>query len=284
MAANTTANESLTAEIVASTIVPYVQQRSTFLSIPGLRIFDSPTGEQVRVPRMTGLGGAVTYVSEGSVIPDVTPVTDDLVLMPDSVHSFKTLIKVSEELVAQSVVSIEGAFTSALVEATANAIDSSLWAGAGSGGAPTGLTGFSGNVNAGTVAGTALASGHLFDMQEVALDNFLEYSGLVWALSPANFTRIRKMTDNYGARVLQPSLAAGAPDTILGSRFVVSTHIGDDGIWLFDPTKIAVGRGPTEVRVLTETFAYYGLVAYRVQGKVDVLPMVDEAVIALTIS
>lgn len=283
MAASVGSNGTLTADQVQRFLVQPLTQASTFLRL-NTPMFVS-NGEPIKVPTLTSMG-TPTYIAEGSAISDVSPVTSEVELLSSSVYSIKVLAKVSNELVRQSVVNVEAAFSQKLVSDVTRVLDSALWAGStATTGSPIGLFSMTGFTNAGTVAGTALASGDLFDMEADYLTASADEASAVWALSPTNFTRIRKMTDNYGARVLQPSLAEGAPGTLLGKPYVVSTHIPDTAIALFDRNQIAVGMDSrASITVLDQTFADYDQTAYRVTARYDVKPLNAAAIVRLAIS
>lgn len=282
MANDTITNATLTQDVVERLLINPLTQSSTYLNV-GFPIFTS-NGEPIKVPTLTSLG-TPGYIAQGSAIAEVDATTSEIELLPSTVFSIKTITRVSNELLRQGVVNVEAAFSTKLVSDVTRVLDAAMWNGAGSAGAPLGMVGFAGSTNAGTVAGTALASGDLFDVQEVAMDAYLDLPRLTWAMSPANFTRIRKMTDAYGGRVMQPSLAAGAPGTILGSGYVVSTHIPDTAILLFDRSQVAVGMDSrASITILDQTYADYDQVGIRVVARYDTAAMNPTAVVKLTIS
>ena len=282
MAASISANSTLTQDAVQRILINPLTQKSSYLSL-GFPTFSS-NGEPIKVPTLTSLG-TPGYVAEGSAIPDVTATTSEVEFLPSSVLAIKVLARMSNELVRAAVVNVEQAFSTKLVSDVTRVLDAAMWDGAGTGGAPLGMARFAGNVNSGTVAGTALASGNLIDMQEDALDNYLDFNALAWAVSPSNWTRIRKMTDNYGARILQPSLAEGAPGTLLGNPYVVSSHVPAGSILLFDRTQVGVGFDQrASITILDQTFADYDQVAVRVTARYDTAALNPGAVIQLHVS
>ncbi len=282
MPATTGANPTLTQDQVQRILIAPLQQSSTFLLL-GCPTFTS-NGEPIHLPRLDSYGTA-SYTTQGSAIGELNPTTSEVVLLASTVSSLKAISRVSNELVRQSVVNIESAFSLALVTNLSKTLDAALWNGAGTAGAPLGLFGFTGFTNAGSVAGTALASADLFNMDEKYQLAFSSASAARWGISPANFTRIRKMTDNYGARILQPSLAEGAPSTILGYPYTVSAHIPDTAIALFDKDQVAVGMDTNaSITILDQTYADYDQVGIRVIARYDVKPLNVASVVKLTIS
>ena len=283
MASSTTiSNSTLTQDQVERLLIMPLQERSTYLS-QGFPTFVSD-GEPIKVPSLSSLGTA-GYVAQGSAIPEVAATTSEIELLPSTVQSTKIIARMSNELVRQSVVNVESAFSMKLVRDVSDFLDAAMWNGDGTGGAPTGMTNFSNNVNAGTAAGTAITSDDLYDMHELAMTNNLADDALRWAMSPATFTIIRKLSDNYGQRILQPSLAAGAPSTLLGRPFVVTNNVPDTSLLLFDRSQIAVGMDQrASVTLLSETYAAYDEVAVRVVARYDTAKMNDDAVVQLTIT
>ncbi len=278
--ANTTAlNSTLTAAETERLLVLPLEQESTYLRV-GFPVFTS-NGEPIKVPSLTSMG-TPTYVTEGSAIPEVSASTSEIELLPSSVKSVKTISKVSSELIRQSVVAIESAFSMKMTADVARILDAALWNGDGTGGAPTGICNFSGITSVGTAAGTVSVD-DLYDMQEAAMDAYVMPTEMTWALSPANFTRIRKLSDSTDVKFLTPSLAAGAPATLLGSPYVVTSHMPDDQILLFDRNQVAVGMDTrASITILDQTYASTDEVGIRIVARYDTQPMNAEAVVSLS--
>lgn len=283
MASSTTlANSTLTRDMVEQILIQPLQERSTYLQ-QGFPTFVS-NGEPIKIPSLSNLGTA-SYVAEGSAIPEVSASTSEIELLPSSVQATKIIARMSNELVRQSVVNVESAFSMKLVRDVSDFLDAAMWNGDGTNGAPTGMANFANNVNAGTVAGTALSADDLFDVHELAMANNLADDALRFAVSPATFTIIRKLSDNYGSRILQPSLAAGAPSTLLGRPYVVSNNVPDTSLLLFDRSQIAVGMDQrASITLLTETYASYDETAVRVVARYDTAKMNADAVVQLHIT
>lgn len=281
--ANTISNATLTQDQVERLLINPLQERSTYMA-QGFPVFTS-NGEPIKLPRLTSFGTA-TFVAQGTAIPVVNATTDEVALLPNTVQSIKVLARMSNELVRQSVVNVESAFSRKLVDDVSKVLDEAMWAGGtATTGSPVGMANFPGNVNAGTAAGTAVDSDDLFDMEELGYENNLAMDVARWAMSPKTFTRIRKLTDNYGQRILQPALSEGAPPTLLGHPYTVTTHVPDSSLLLFDPTQIAVGMDQrASITILDQTFADFDEVAIRVTARYDTKPMNDDAVVQLNIT
>jgi HK97 family phage major capsid protein len=283
MASSTITNNTLTQDQVERLLIMPLQERSTYLQ-QGFPTFVS-NGEAIKIPSLSSLGTA-TYVAEGTAIPQVTATTSEIELLPSTVRSVKTLARMSNELVRQSVVSVESAFSMKLVRDVSDFLDNAMWqGGTATPGSPIGMVNFPNNRNAGTAAGTALTSDLLFDMHELAMESNLSDDDLRWAMSPKTFTIIRKLSDSYGQRVLQPSLAVGAPSTLLGRPYTVTTNVPDTDLLLFDRSQIAVGMDQrASITLLTETFGDFDQVAVRCVARYDTAPMNDDSVVQLKIT
>jgi len=279
MSNNTTSNATLTKDQVESLLIMPLQQASTYMA-QGFPMFVS-NGEPIKVPSLSTMG-TPTYVAEGSAIPEVSASTSEIELLPSDVHSVKIITRVSRELMRQSVVNVDNAFSMKMVSDVARVLDAAMWNGAGTAGAPLGIAKFAGVTSAGTAAGTVTAD-TLYDMQELAFDAHVDFSRARWAMSPKNLTRVRKLEDSTGQKFLAPSLASGVPATLLGSGYTVTTHLPDDVILFFDPAQVAIGMDDrASVTILDQTFAEYDEVGLRVTARYDTAPLNATAVVKLS--
>ena len=283
MSLDTISNATLTQAQVMRMLIEPLRNQSTYLR-QGFPTFTS-NGEPIKVPSLTSVGTA-TFITQGSAIAEATASTSEIELLPSTVYSVKRILRMSNEVVRQAVIGVESAFSTALVNDVAEVLDKAMWnGGTATTGSPIGMVNFSGSTNAGTVAGTALASGNLYDMDELALVNKLEADALRWAMSPKTFTFVRKMSDNYGQRILAPALSDAAPATILGHPYVVTNHVPDTALLLFDRTKIAVGMDQrASITLLDQTYAAYDEIAIRVTARYDTKSMYSAAVVKLNLS
>ena len=283
MSVNLTANSSLTAEQVEHVLLGPLRQRSTFLAA-GFLPFSS-NGEPIRIPALSAFGTA-SFVAEGDPIPEHAATTTDVVLLESTVHAVKSLLRISNETISQSFLDVQSEFAAQLVADAARKVDAALWAGGtATAGSPIGVANWTGVTSSGTVAGTALASGDLFTMEETAALQFTDASASLWAISPRNFTRIRNMADNTGARLLAPSLADGAPATLLGKAYIITTHLPDSGIWLLDRSQVAVGLDRSaSVSWHPDRYAEYDETAVRITLRVDTKPLHAAACVKLSIT
>src|SRR5438445_749167 len=104
-------NSTLLASQVASLLIQPLEQASTFLAA-GPQIIDS--AGPVRVPRIAS-GTSAAFTAAGAQITDSNATFDEVQLLPSTLKGIKTLTKVSNELIRQSVVGLEAVLRSRLV-------------------------------------------------------------------------------------------------------------------------------------------------------------------------
>jgi len=279
MANTTSTNPTLTRDQVEAILVLPLTQASTYMSA-GFPVFVS-NGEPIKVPSLQSMGTA-GYVAEGAQIPQVSASTNEIELLASTVHAVKIITRVSRELMRQSVVNIENTFSTKMVSDVSRILDEALWNGAGTGGAPLGLAKFTGITSAGTAGGTVTPN-LLYEMQELALDENIDFPQARWAMSPKNLTRIRKLADSTGQKFLAPSLAAGAPATLLGNAYTVTNHLPDDLILFFDPAQVAIGMDDrASISLLDQTYADYDEIGIRVTARYDTKALNPKAIVKLS--
>jgi len=279
MSNTTISNATLTKDQVESLLIMPLQQTSTYMN-QGFPMFVS-NGEPIKVPSLSSMG-TPTYVAEGTAIPEVSASTSEISLLPSTVHSVKIISRVSRELMRQSVVNVDNAFSMKMVSDVARVLDAAMWNGAGTAGAPLGIANFADVTSAGTAAGTVTAD-TFYDIQELAFDEHVDFGRARWAMSPKNLTRVRKLEDSTGQKFLTPSLASGAPATLLGCGYTVTTHLPDDIILFFDPAQVAIGMDDrASVTVLDQTYADYDEIGLRVTARYDTAPLNASAVVKLS--
>lgn len=284
MAESTLNAPQLTAEQVQRILIQPLESQSVFLAA-GPRVFDT-NGSQIRIPKLGGPTVA-PWVGENEQIPTTDVSFDEIVLLPSTMKSVKTLTRFSNELARQSVVNLTTALQARLVKDVADAIDVQLLAGNGDGvSMPKGLINYAGTqiIN---VGGT-LSLDHLLDAWGAALSANVAMSNLKWFLRPETFTALRKLKTTTGEYLLQADPTAdgifrlwGAPVTVT-PRIPTDTKTSTTQAVLVDMSQIAVARDMApSVTVLTETFADYDQLALRVIARYDAAPMNPAAVVLL---
>src|SRR5690625_1445787 len=124
MVLSTDTNPELTRDQVATMLTEPLQRFSTFLEAGST--FYVTDGNRVRVPEGFKRGIdeilAEKWVGENKLIPEVDPdLADEIILLPETIKSIKTLTTFSNELARQSVMSLEQALQKRLVRDVADA-------------------------------------------------------------------------------------------------------------------------------------------------------------------
>ncbi len=282
----TAAGGALTAEQVQRILIKPLEAASVFLAA-GPTIFDT-NGSQVRIPKLGG-PTSPTWVGENEQIPEADVSFDEIILLPSTMKSVKTLTRFSNELARQSVVNLTTALQFRLVTDVAAAIDTALIAGAGDGiTTPIGLLNYAGTQSI-AVAG-ALTLDNLLDAWGAALAANVNMASLRWFLTPGTFTSLRKSKTTTGEYLLQADPTAdgvfrlwGAPVTVTPRIPVTGTTSKTTQAVLADMSQIAVARDlAPSVTVLSETFADFDQLALRVVARYDSKPMNPSAIVKLT--
>lgn len=287
MVALSTANSTeLTQEQVQRILIQPLEQRSVFLGL-GVRLFDT-NGSPVRVPK---LGGPTTpsWVGENELIPEVNADFGEVKLLPNGMKGVKVLTRYSNELLRQSVVSLEGALRDRIVTDVASVIDSQFLGASGDGiTTPKGILAWSGvqTIN----VGGALDLDVLLDAWGNALTADVNMSGLKWVMQPREFVGLRKLKDGDGKYMLQPDPTMDGVFRLFGAPVVVTKRMADTTgatptarMVLADFSQVGVARdlAPT-VTILRERFAEYDQQAMRIVTRYDAAPLNPEAVVKLT--
>ena len=221
---------------------------------------------------------AAAWIEEGGAL-SFGEATFDQVLL--DAHKLHVAIKVTEELLYDNAFGLESYIIDQFGKALANAEEDAFLNGSGVG-QPLGLF-------AETGGGTAAAS-----VATLATDNVLD---LVYALNrpyrknakfimnDQTIAAIRKLKDNNGAYMWQPSLIAGEPDKLLGYEVYTSPFCPEDKIAFGDYSYYNIGdRGTRSFKQLNELFAGNGMIGYVAKERVDGKLILPEAVQILTVT
>lgn len=195
-------------------------------------------------------------------------------------HKLGTMIKVSEELLNDSIFDIQSYLAAEFARRIGNAEEEAFINGNG----VSKPTGFLSTAEVGVTAAeaTGFTADELIDLYHSLS---VAYRGkAVWMLNDTTVQFIRKLKDKNGQYLWQPGLVAGAPDTILGRPVVVSRYmpvIGSENktvafgdfsyYWIAD-------RQGRSFRRLDELFASTGQVGFRGSQRVDGKLILPEAV------
>ena len=126
-------------------------------------------------------------------------------------------------------------------------------------------------------AATAVTADELIDLQESIPDAL--QANCIWVMSRATRKAIRKLKDNNGAYIWQPSAQAGEPDRLFGYPVYTSAYAPENAIAFGDYKYYNIGdRGTRSFKQLVELFAGNGMIGYVAKERVDGKLILPEAV------
>lgn len=290
MALNTQNTSGLTQEQVARMLTEPLTRFSTFLAA-GPTFYDTSGGNSLRIPKafesVADEIAANNWHGENEQITEVEPDNDELVLLPDTMKSIKTLTRFSNELARQSIVSLEQALQNRLVTDVAAALDRQLLSDddgmdEGVKTRPAGM--FAWDVEA--VEYEELDLDTIMDGYGVFLGRFGHTEGLRLFIRASDYMTLRKLKDGDGRYLLQPDMSTGGIVVpALGARLAISDHIPTGNAALVDMTQVAVARDLNpSVKLLTERYADYDQQAIRVVTRMDAALQDERAMVKFTAS
>ena len=261
------------------TLVEALQEENIFRQLA--TIITTSSGDR-KIP-VVATKGTASWVDEEGVIPE----SDDA-FGQVSIGAYKlaTMIKVSEELLNDSVFNLEQYIAKEFGRRIGAKEEEGFFVGDGSG-KPTGIF----NVTGGAGVGVTAASATAITIDEI-MDLFYSLKSpyrknAVFVTNDATVKSIRKLKDGNGQYLWQPSVTAGQPDTILNRPLKTSTYVpviasaaktiafGDFSYyWVADRQGRAFQR-------LNELYAATGQVGFKATQRVDGKLILAEAVKAL---
>lgn len=195
-------------------------------------------------------------------------------------HKLHVAIKVTEELLYDSAFNLENYILEQFGKALANAEEDAFLNGDGTG-KPTGVFH---QTNGGT---------YLTEVATLKADDIINLihalkrpyrKGAVFILNDKTIATIRKLKDNNGAYIWQPSYQVGEPDRLLGYPVYTSQFAPENKIAFGDFSYYNIGdRGTRSFKQLTELFAGNGMIGFVAKERVDGKLILKEAVQILPI-
>ena len=216
---------------------------------------------------------AAAWIEEGAALSFGSATFDQMILDAYKLH---VAIKVTEELLYDSAFPLENYIITEFGKALGNAEEDAFLNGDGKG-KPTGIFNAT---DGGHLAGTltaALKSDDLFDLVYGLKRPYRKNASFI--MNDATLAQIRKLKDNNGAYIWQPSYQAGEPDRVLGYQVHTSAYAPTDAISFGDYKYYNIGdRGPRSFKQLNELFAGNGMIGMVAKERVDGKLVLPEAV------
>lgn len=258
------------------TLVEALEEQNIFRTLA--HVIQTSSGDR-KIPVVASKGTA-SWVDEEGAIPESD---DSFGQVSIGAYKLGTMIKVSEELLGDSVFDLEAYVSREFARRIGNKEEEAFFTGDGTG-KPLGVLADNGGAEIGVTAAAAGA----FTADEV-FDLFYSLKApyrknAVFLMNDASVKALRKLKDSNGQYLWQPSLTAAAPDTLLGrpvytSAFMPALEAGKKSVLFGDLSYYWVAdRQGRSFRRLGELFAPTGQVGFLATQRVDGKLILPEAV------
>ena len=222
---------------------------------------------------IAGTKPAAAWIEEGGALSFGNATFSQTLL---DAHKLHVAIKVTEELLYDNAFNLEGYIIEQFGKALANSEEDAFLNGDGVG-KPLGLFAETGG---GTVAETlsgALKSDDILNLVYALKRPYRKTASFI--LNDQTLAALRKLKDNNGAYIWQPSYQTSEPDRLLGYAVHTSAYAPTNAIAFGDYKYYNIGdRGTRSFADLRELFAGNGMVAYLAKERVDGKLIMPEAV------
>jgi len=258
------------------TLIESLNEENIFRKLAN--VISTASGDR-KIPVVASKGTA-SWIDEEGAIPESD---DSFGQVSIGAYKLGTMIKVSEELLNDSVFNLEGYIAREFARRIGNKEEDAFFTGDGSG-KPTGILAATGGAQIGVTAAsaTAISIDEILDLFYSLKSPYRNKS--VFVMNDATIKAIRKLKDGQGQYIWQPSLQAGTPDTILNRPVYTSSYVptiaasaksiifGDFGYyWVAD-------RQGRVFKRLNELYAATGQVGFVATQRVDGKLILPEAI------
>ena len=258
------------------TLIEALDEENIFRKLAN--VISTSSGDR-KIPVVASKGTA-SWIDEEGAIPESD---DRFGQLSIGAYKLGTMIKVSEELLNDSVFNLENYIAREFARRIGNKEEDAFFTGDGSG-KPTGILAASGGAQIGVTAAsaTAISIDEILDLFYSLKSPYRNKS--VFVMNDATIKAIRKLKDGQGQYIWQPSLQAGTPDTILNRPVYTSSYVptiaasaksvifGDFGYyWVAD-------RQGRVFKRLNELYAATGQVGFVATQRVDGKLILPEAI------
>ncbi|GHU54021.1 phage capsid protein [Clostridia bacterium] len=229
---------------------------------------------------LAGTKPAAAWIDEGGTLSFGDATFAQIVL---DAHKLHVAVKVTEELLYDSVFNLENYIIDQFTKALGNAEEDAFLNGNGTG-KPLGLFAATGGGQIGvTTAGTtAITSDELLNLVYALKRPYRKNAAFI--TNDGTLATVRKLKDGSGNYLWQPSYQAGEPDRLLGypihtSAYVPTIAAGATPLAFGDYSYYNIGdRGSRSFAELKELFAGNGMVGFVAKERVDGKLVLSEAI------
>ncbi len=199
------------------TLIDALEEENIFRKLA--HIIRTATGDR-KIPVVASKGSASWVDEEGSI----TENDDSFAQVSIGAYKLGTLIKVSNELLNDSVFDLEAYISKEFARRIGNKEEDAFFNGNGSG-KPTGIFAASGGAQTGvtTASATAITADEVIDLFYSLKAPYRKNA--VWVINDATIKAIRKLKDGNGNYLWQPALTSGTPDLLLGRPVYTSSYV-----------------------------------------------------------
>ena len=258
------------------TLVEALEEENIFRQLA--KIIQTSSGDR-KIPVVATKGTASWIDEEGAYLES----DDSFSQVSIGAYKLGTMIKVSEELLNDSVFDLESYISREFARRIGAKEEESFFTGDGTG-KPLGILAATGGAETGITAAsaTAITADELIDLFYSLKAPYRRNA--VWVLNDSTIKAIRKLKDNQGQYLWQPSLTAGAPDLLLGKPVRTSAYMPTIAA---DAKTIAFGdfsyywiadRQGRSFKRLNELYAATGQVGFLASQRVDGKLILPEAI------
>ena len=262
------------------TLIEALEEENIFRQLA--TIITTSSGDR-KIP-VVATKGSASWVDEEGAIPEADDAFGQVSI---GAYKLATIIKVSEELINDSVFNLEQYIAKEFGRRIGVKEEEAFFIGDGTG-KPTGIF----NATGGAGVGVTTASASAITIDEI-MDLFYSLKSpyrknAAFVTNDATIKAIRKLKDGNGQYLWQPALTASTPDTVLGrpvhtSVFVPEIKAGAKTVAFGDLSYYWVAdRQGRSFKRLNELFATTGQVGFLASQRVDGKLILPEAVKVLT--
>ena len=258
------------------TLVTALEEENIFRKLA--KVIQTSSGDR-KIPVVTTHGSA-SWLDEEELIPE-----SDEAFGQTSIGAFKlgTFIKVSDELLNDSVFDLQSYITSEFARRIGHKEEDAFFVGDAAG-KPTGIFHTTGGaqISVTTAGSTALTVDEVIDLFYSLKSPYRRNA--VFVMNDATVKAIRKLKDGQGQYLWQPAMTANTPDSILNRPVYTSAYVptiaagaksiafGDFGYyWIAD-------RQGRSFKRLNELFATTGQIGFMATQRVDGKLILPEAI------
>ena len=202
-------------------------------------VLNTQGGENLQIPSLSTYS-AGTIFSQGSAIGESDPVFNNFVTLGAFKYAFLT--QISRELIEDAGVDILAFLADQTGNALGFTVNNALTVGTGT----TEPFGLMSKTTVGVTGGTgvsgAFTADNLIDLLYSLDGAARRLPNVGFQMNGASIGKVRKLKDNDGQYLFQPSLALGTPDTLLGYPLFENPAIVDTGV---NAKSVACGHFPS---------------------------------------